>query len=304
LVEWFETTDWFPSKWGPNDELGTLNTITEEKVRASFELVKKGKVYGLAHLIYNEMPTRTALHGPFSFFTSQRVYDHRPPMREPTTNKFGAALCRLELVDHLGTHLDSLNHIATDNKFYNGVDAFQVTTPRGTLKLGIESVPPIVTRGVMVDAASLHGVDILEKGHSVSPEEVEKVLREKGRTLERGDALFVYTGVSKLWMEPSEYNEYFEAAPGIGYDLAKWMDKKDVSVSGADTPNTEVVPFELKGTRLPVHQYLITKCGIRLIDNMKLDEMARDGVVEFLFVCSSLPVKGATGSPVAPIAIV
>ncbi len=304
MPEWFETSSWFPSKWGPNDELGTLNTLSSKKVLDSLKLVRKGKVYRLAHQIYNEMPVRAALHGPFSFFTSQRVYDHRPPLRESTTNKFGATLCRLEMVDHLGTHLDSLNHIAADNKFYNGVDAFQVTTPRGTLRLGIESVPPIITRGIMVDAASLSGKEILEKGHSVAPEDVERFLKAKSLTLEKGDALFVHTGVSKLWMEPSKYIEYFEAAPGVGYDLAKWLDRKDVSISGADTPNTEVLPAELRGARLPVHQYLIAKCGIRLIDNMKLDELARDETYEFLFVCSSLPIKGATGSPVAPLAIV
>ncbi len=156
----------------------------------------------------------------------------------------------------------------------------------------------------MVDAALLAGKEILEKGHPVEPAEVERFLKERGLTLEKGDALFVHTGVSKLWMDPSKYNEYFEAAPGIGFELAKWLDEKDVSIAGADTPATEVVPAELKGTRLPVHQYLMTKCGIRLIDNIKLDELARDETYEFLFVCSSLPIKGATGSPVAPLAIV
>lgn len=304
MGEWFERADWFPSKWGGADELGTLNTLSSEKLLSCLKLVKKGKIYRLAHLIYNEMPSRAALHGPFSFFTSQRVYDHRPPLREPTKNKFGAALCRLELVDHLGTHLDSLNHIALDNKFYNGIDSFQATTPRGTLKLGIETVPPIVTRGIMVDAASLAGKEVMEKGQAVGPGEVEKFLREKSLAVEKGDAFFVYTGVSKLWMEPSKYNEYYEGAPGISFELAKWLDNKDVSVAGADTPNTEVTPAELKGTRLPVHQYLITKCGIHLLDNIKLDELAREKVYEFLFVCTSLPIKGGTGSPVTPIAIV
>ncbi len=303
MVEWYNTTDWFPSKWGPSDELGTLNTLTSEKVLAGLKVVKKGRVYRLGHLIHSDMPTRPALHGPFGFFTSQRVYDHRPPLREPTANRFGASLSRLEMVDHLGTHLDSLNHVSLDNKFYNGVDAFETTTPRGTLKLGIDSSPPIVTRGIMADIASLHGKETLEKGHAVTPEEVERFLSEKNLAVQSGDAFFVFTGVSKLWSEPARYNEYWETSPGIGFELAKWLDKKDVSVTGADTPGTEVGPPELKGTRLPVHQYLITKCGIRLIDNLKLDELARDRVYEFLFVCSPLPIKGATASPVAPLAV-
>ncbi|MDA4128579.1 MAG: cyclase family protein [Thaumarchaeota archaeon] len=303
MPEWFETADWFPSKWGSNDELGTLNALSSQKTLSALELVKKGRIYNLAHLIHNEMPVRSALHGPFSLFTLQRVYDHRPPLREETRNKFGAGLCRLEMSDHLGTHLDSLNHVSVDNKFYNGVDAFRVTTPRGTSRYGIESVPPIVTRGIMVDAAFHGGKEILEKGYSVTPESVEEFLKQNDLAVEKGDAVFIHTGVSKLWTNPSEYATYFEASPGIGFELAKWLAKRDVSVAGSDTPSSEVAPAELKGTRLPVHQYLIAKCGIRLIDNIKLDELARDKVYEFLFMCSPLPIKGATASPVAPLAI-
>ncbi len=303
MVEWFDGADWYPSKWGPSDELGTLNTLSPEKLLSSLKLVRRGKVYRLGHLIYNEMPLRVGLHGPFSFFTSQRVYDHRPPLREPTTNRFGAALCRLEMVDHLGTHLDSLNHVSLDNKFYNGNDAFEITTPKGTLRLGIDSVPPIVTRGVMVDAASLHGKETLAKGYAVTRRDAEEFLKKAGLTIGKGDAVFIHTGASRLWMEPAKYAEYYEAAPGIGYDLAKWLGEKDLSIIGADTPSTEVLPAELPGTRLPVHQYLLTKCGIRMIDNAKLDELARDRVYEFLFICSHLPIKGATASPVAPLAL-
>jgi kynurenine formamidase len=253
--------------------------------------------------MHNDMPVRAALHGPFSYFTSQRVYDHRPPLREPTTNKFGAALGRLEMVDHAGTHIDALNHISVDNRLYNGVDAFEVSTPKGSLKLGIETSPPIVTRGVMIDVPSLHGKQILDKGYAVTPKEVETFLTKNRLGVGEGDALFVYTGVSKLWSEPVKYNEYWEASPGIGYELAKWLGGREVSVAGADTPGSEVGPPELKGTRLPVHQYLVTKCGIRLIDNLKLDELAKDGVYEFLLFCAPLPIKGGTGSPVAPVAV-
>ncbi len=303
MTEWFDKSGWYPSKWGAADELGTLNTLTNEKALSALKVVKKGKVYRLGHIIHSEMPVRAALHGSFGIFSSQRVYDNRPPLREPTSNRFGAALSRLEMVDHLGTHLDSLNHISLDNKFYNGVDAFETTTPRGTLKLGIESSPPIVTRGVMVDAAALLGKEILDKGYAITPRETEEFLSKKGLDVGPGDAVLFHTGVSKLWSAPSKYNEYWETSPGIGYGLAKWLGEKDVSVSGADTPGSEVGPPELPGTRLPVHQYLITKCGIRLIDNIKLDELANDRVYEFLFVCSPLPIKGATASPVAPVAV-
>lgn len=304
MPEWYEDDNWFPSKWGAGDQLGTMNAITPSKVIQALKCVRRGKVYGLGHLMHNDMPVRTALHGPYAYFVSQRVYDHRPPLREPTANKFGAALGRVEMVDHAGTHLDSLNHISLDNKYYNGIDAFEVTTPRGTLKLGIETTPPVVTRGVMVDIPGVLGKDILEDGRGISVEEVEKFLKKENVEVSAGDAVFFYTGLSKLWQEAARYNEHWESSPGISYGLAKWLGERDVAVTGADTPASEVSPPEVKGTRLPVHQYLVTKCGIRLIDNMKLDELSKDKVYEFLFVCSPLPIKGATASPVAPVAIV
>lgn len=303
MPEWFDEKGWFPSKWGAADELGALNNISTEKILAAFKLAKTGKVYRLGHLIHNDMPVRVAIHGPFSYFTSQRAYDHRPPLREPTTNRFGAGLGRLEMVDHAATHLDSLNHVSLDNRFYNGIDAFETTTTKGTQKLGMETTPPIVTKGVMADIASFHKKEILDKGHAVTPEEVEEFLQREKIEVGRGDAFLLHTGVSRLWVDPAKYNEYWETAPGIGYELAKWLEKKEVALAGGDTPGSEVGPPELKGTRLPVHQYLLTKCGIRLIDNVKLDELAKNRVYEFLFVCSPLPIKGATASPVAPLAI-
>jgi kynurenine formamidase len=302
MAEWFESgAPWFPSKWGADDQQGTAATLTESKVLSSLSLVRKGRVLPLGHPIFLGMPGRQATHGPFHYTTSQRVYDHRPPLRTVTKNKFGAALCRMEMTDHLGTHLDALNHISFDNKFYNGVDAYENTLPTGSYKLGIDTGPPIVTRGILVDATQ-DGV-VMEKGTPITVDATENFLTDHRLEVGPGDAVLFHTGVSSLWHQVERYNEYYESAPGIGYDLARWLGDRDVSVTGADTPSTEVSPAELEGTRLPVHQYLITKCGIRLLDNLKLDELAHAGVFEFLFVCAPLRIKGATASPVTPLAV-
>lgn len=302
MPEWYESGEpWFPSKWGKEDELGTARTLSAAKTLEALSLVRKGQVLSLGHPIFLGMPGRVATHGPFYYLTSQRVYDHRPPIRTLTKNKFGAALCRMEMTDHLGTHLDALNHIAQDNKFYNGLDAFENTLPTGSLKLGIDGCPPIVTRGVLVDATE--GGAIMEKGRPITVETTERFLSQHHLTVGPGDAVLFHTGVSRLWHQSEKYNEYYEQSPGIGYGLAKWLGERDVAVTGADTPSTEVSPSEMEGVRLPVHQYLITKCGIRLLDNLKLDELASAGVREFLFVCTPLKIKGATASPVAPVAV-
>ncbi|MEM0158661.1 MAG: cyclase family protein [Thermoplasmataceae archaeon] len=303
MSEWYETNEkWYPSEYGASDQLGTLNHLTPEKVIASLRLVRKGKVLRLNHEIFNGMPGRQDRHGPFFYLLSQRVYDQRPPFRESTKNRFGAALCRVEMVDHLGTHLDSLNHIAFDNKFYNGMDAFDLSTTWGTPKLGIETTPPIVTRGVCIDATE--GRDIMEPGEPIGMEVVEKFLKDRNMAISPGDAVFFYTGVGRLWNEPQKYNRYYDASPGIGIELAKWLARNKVALSGSDTPSTEVTPPELPGTRLPVHQYLITLNGIRLIDNLNLNEVIDQSASEFLFMLSPLMIRGATASPVAPVALI
>lgn len=293
---------WFNTKWGDDDELGTLNLLTSEKVLESIQLVKKGRVMQLGHPIYNGMPGRHAFHGPFYYIISQRVYDNRPPFRKPTENGFGGALGRIEMSDHLGTHLDALNHISKDDRYYNGVDAHEITGNTGTTKFGIDTSPGIVTRGIMVDATK-GANNIAERGKPISVNSVEDFLKSHSLDVGKGDAVFFYTGVSRLWNEPDQYNSYYESSPGIGMELARWLSNREVSVSGADVPSSEVVPAENPGERLPVHQELITRNGIRLIDNIKLDELAREKVYEFLFICSPLKIKGGTASPVVPLAI-
>lgn len=302
MAEWYETDEkWYPSEYGENDVLGTLNHLDAERILKSASLIRKGRVISLSHEIYNGMPGRQSIHGPFFYLLSQRVYDHRPPLRKPTANRFGAALCRVEMVDHLGTHLDALNHISYDNRFYNGNDAFEISATYGTTKLGIDSTPPVVTRGIMVDATG--GREIMDGGEAVSLDYVSSYLEERNIEVEPGDAIFFYTGLGRLWHDPAKYNGYFENSPGIGMELARWLAEKKVSITGSDTPATEVSPPELKDTRLPVHQYLITLHGIRLIDNINLNELASEGVSEFMFTLAPLKIRGATASPVAPLAI-
>lgn len=302
MAEWFETGEkWYPSEYGESDVLGTLNHIDESKVLKCTSLVKKGKVIDLSHELYNGMPGRQSAHGPFFYLLSQRVYDSRPPLRPPTRNRFGGALCRLEMVDHLGTHLDALNHIAYDNRYYNGIDAFEVSATYGTTRLGIDTTPPVVTRGLMVDATE--GREIMNGGEAVSLDTVKEYLRDRNLEVEAGDAIFFYTGVGKLWHEAEMYNTYYEKSPGIGMELAKWLAEKKVSITGSDTPATEVTPAEFEKTRLPVHQYLITLHGIRLIDNINLNGLAGEDVPEFMFSLAPLKIRGGTASPVSPLAI-
>lgn len=301
-MEWYEEENPdLSSKFGKNDELGNLNYITSKKILSSFQLIRNGKVYNLSHVIFNGMADRLT-HGPYFFDILLRVYDN--DYYKIYKNKYGASLGRIEMCDHTGTHLDSLNHMAYNNKFFNNIDAYENTANLGSKKLGIEKTIPIITKGIMVDVADIHKKDKLEPGYSITREETENFLNEHNIKIEAGDAVFFYTGLSKEFSNPKAYDKYYDSSPGIGYELAKFLAEKEVSVSGSDTPSSEVTPPESENTRLPVHQYLIAKSGIRLIDNIKLDELSRDKIYEFAFICLPLLIKGATATPVSPVAIV
>ncbi len=289
------------SKFGKNDELGNLNYIDDKKVLSSLRMVKYGKVYNLSHVIFNGMADRLT-HGPFFFNILLRPYDN--DYYKIYDNKYGASLGRIEMCDHTGTHLDSLNHMAYNNKLFNNIDAYENTTNLGSKRLGMEKTIPIITKGIMVDVAYIHKKDKIEPGYAITREETEDFLSEHNIKIEKGDAVFFYTGISKEFNNPKNYDKYYDSSPGIGYDLAKFLAEKNVSVTGSDTPSSEVTPPEIKNTRLPVHQYLIAKSGIRLIDNIKLDELSMDKIYEFTFICLPLLIKGATASPVSPVAII
>lgn len=203
--------------------------------------------------------------------------------------------------DHTGTHIDGLNHVSEDLRLYNGHRVEEVTGAFGTSKLGIDKTPPVITRGILVDMASFNHVKRLPADHLITSEEIQALLRKKDLTIREGDAVLIATGWSKLWMKDNE--KYAGNCPGIGVSAGKWLAKKRVSVVGSDTWKVEIHPSE-KGVAAPVHQLLIIKNGIRMIENLDLEELRKRQIDEFLFVCLPLMVKGGTGSPVTPVALV
>ncbi|MCL4332034.1 MAG: cyclase family protein [Candidatus Thermoplasmatota archaeon] len=285
-----------------DDELGSLNYIDKGKIKKAGTLLKEGKVYRLSHVMSDEMPYRMS-HGPFFYTTTFRPVDYHEPFRPASGNEFGANIGRLEMSDHSGTHLDSLNHISRGGRFYNGVDAIGGNGPKGTIRLGIESTPAIVTRGILFNGCKARGVDLIESG-PIEAKEVDNYFRDMNINVEPGDALLIYTGVSRLWDQKERFMEFYNRCSGIGMDLAKWIVKNRISVAGVDTPSSEVIPSEIPGHILPVHQYLLADNGVRLIDNMDLADVSASSLREFMFVCSPIPIRGATASPVSPLALI
>ncbi len=285
--------------WGKHDEIGALNEITPENVLSSLKYVKKGKVQSLGQIYETNMPT-VWFHGPFFYSTFRTASNCLEMFKDEFKNELGSTVCRYELSDHTGTHVDSLNHAAVRYELYGGVDIRKISTDSGTTKLGIETMPPVFTRGVLLDFPSFFGLDILEPSFEIAPKHIEDICKKNNLTIMPGDAVLFYTGYCKSW--GSDNAKYLGNSPGPGIRASRWLAKHRVSITGADTSSFEVVK-ERTDQLFPCHQILIKENGIHLVENLKLDNLAKEEVFEFLFVLSPLRFKGGAGSPVAPIAV-
>ncbi|MGI0081215.1 MAG: cyclase family protein, partial [Nitrososphaerales archaeon] len=234
------------------------------------------------------------------FYTTYRTAKNCLEMFKGFNNKLGSTVCRYELSDHTGTHVDSLNHAAAGYELYNGWDIREITTDNGTTHLGIDTMPPVIARGVVLDFPSFFGTDILDPSFEITPGHIESLLMKEDITIKPGDAVLFYTGYSKLWMRDNA--TYLRNGPGPGNTAARWLAKHRIGITGSDTSSFEVVK---KKTNLlfPCHQVLIKENGIHLVENLKLHELVRSRATEFLFILSPLKLKGGAGSPVAPVAV-
>lgn len=284
------------------DQVGAPKNITPQIVKNAVNLVKDGKRYSLARTLEIGIPTHP-FHHPF-FYVTYRTVPEALKMFGSFENQIGAMNERVEMVMHTGTHLDGLNHISRGMKMYGGYDAGVITTTFGATALGTENIPPLVTRGVLVDVAALKGVEYLDKGYAITPKDIEDALARQGVAggIQKGDVVLFHTGWgAKWWMKDNAMLQ--SGDPGPGVPAANYLVSKGVVAAGADTVAFEVVPFENPKRAFEVHQILIVDNGIHILENIKTEELARDKVYEFLFVALPLPLKGGTGSPVHPVAI-
>jgi kynurenine formamidase len=175
--------------------------------------------------------------------------------------------------------------------------------PYGLADLGMEQVKPFFTPGVLIDVKELKG-GMLDGGTEIAVQDLEDALARQNMSADDiapGDAVLIRTGWGDLWMEDNA--RFNSGEPGIGVEAAEWLAEKDVALVGADTWGIEVVPNPDENLAFPAHQILLTKHGIFLHENLSLDGLANGQVYRFAYVFAPLPIKGATGSPGAPIAV-
>jgi kynurenine formamidase len=206
------------------------------------------------------------------------------------------------MMEHTGTHIDALCHQACGLKVFGNLDADSIETPAGFKQLGIEHVPPIVTRGVLLDVATWKGQAPLPREYSISADELIACARAQNVALEKGDVLLVRTGYDTLWHDEDVYLQ----AAGVGKSGSLWAAEQGVFAVGADNMAWDV-PKDIDpetGATLFGHVHLLTQKGIYIIENLDLRELANAKLYSFAFIGVPLKFQGATGSPLRPIALI
>jgi len=295
-------------KWGPNDQLGTLNYITPEKVVEAAKLVKQGKTFSLA-IPFDDKGPQTGSFGRFNpiHFMLQDgadvavgAQDHLPNIRYTDDAVTMPLQC--------ATQWDSLAHIMYDNKMYNGYAASEVTSS-GAKKNGIENAKSkIITRGVLLDMPRLRGKSWLEPGEAIYPADLDGAAALGQVSIGKGDLVLIRTGqIAQVRAEKSWGQYSGGSAPGLSLSCAPWLCEKQIAGYAVDTWGTEVIPNETPDVFQPLHIVLIVHAGMLVGEIFDLEELAddcaKDGVYEFMFVAPPLPITGAVGSPVNPQAI-
>ncbi|MER6546025.1 cyclase family protein [Streptomyces sp. NPDC001118] len=289
-------------RWGADDEIGTLNLITDEVVRAAVAEVRTGRRIPLA------LPLRQG--GVQTGLIPGRV-DPLHAMVQINQELFGpgTVACSDDMVTmglQAGTHWDALTHVSHSGKVYNGRPAHTVTAHGGAEFAGIDKARHIVSRGVLLDVARARGVDRLDGGHAVTPEDLDAAEELAGTAVRSGDVVLVRTGQVQVCLAGDKHG-YGYPSPGLSIRTPEWFHARDVAAVANDTLTFEIFPPESENLWLPVHALHLVEMGMLQGQNWNLEELStacgEAGRYAFLLSAMPEPFVGATGTPVAPVAV-
>jgi kynurenine formamidase len=253
--------------------------------------LSSAKVYDLAHTYRIGMPHHPA-HPPYLFGL---VKAHGEYMR----GEVSSASESIALGGHVGTHIDALCHFSKGGKVFGGLEVGPSQSYAGGIgHLSIDTVGPILRRGVLLDIAGLQGVDVLPIDLAIRPELLEAAAARRKIEIRAGDVVLIRTGWTKYWPDSRKYIAEV-ASPGIEESSARWLSAKGIFAAGSDT-----IIFEFAPSNLPVHAHFLVEKGIHIMEALDLERLAADGISEFAFIAIPLKLAGGTGSPIRPIALV
>jgi kynurenine formamidase len=286
-----------PSPWGAEDEIGAANRITPESLLGAAKLVKRGKSAHLGMVIDTKTPAF-----PPRGMSLQIAQPGQQWGRAPYPNGFGYNDDVFQGWFGIGSQLDGLGHVGRHGRFYNCLEAKDFVETTGVTRLGIEKVPPLVARGIVLDMAAHFGVEHLKGGQSFSAADVEAVAKKQATPIREGDVVLFYTG----WTEhvlPRDPALWGSQEPGISEDAAVHLASKKVIAVGADTWGVDVVPPEKKDRPFQGHITLLVENGIYILEGMNSGSLVKDQAFEFLFVLGVPRIRGAVQGFANPTAL-
>lgn len=246
-------------------------------------------------------------------FTGMPSSPNHPGFRMSLTRRHGdttrpdgssAASEMLITGGHVGTHIDALAHVSYHGALHGGVDADEAQRGGTFAEHGAERIPPLVTRGVLLDVAAAHSVDSLEPGYGVTEADLVAAGRRAGVEPRAGDVALVRTGWARHFSDAHTYLGHDSGVPGPTEQAARWLVERDIVATGADTTAYEQIPAGAGHRLLPVHRLLLVEHGTYIMEHLNLEDASARGLTEFLFIVAPLRIVGGTGSPIRPIAVV
>jgi kynurenine formamidase len=302
-------------KWGPDDEIGTLNYTRADDIIAAAKLVKKGTVISLALNFDN--------NGPQGAKTKYPVLGRINPlhvMLRTGTDAYSGVLDKrgIRAADDMvvmplqcGTQWDGLGHVFYENHMWNGYDCREVTS-FGAQKCGIEKIKnKLVGRGVFLDVPRALGRQELDDGYAITNDDLDKTAKSQGVQIRRGDHVVVRTGHMERCLAAGSWDGYAGGdAPGFAFETIDWIARTEIAALASDTWGCEVRPNEtVEGENInqPWHWITIPIMGLTMGEIFYVADLAKDcahdKIYEFMFVAPAIPITGAVGSPTNPLAI-
>lgn len=294
------------SPWGPQDEIGRLNLMSDASRLAVLARIGSGRVYDLSVEYHIGMPSWQAIGDPrYQFWLTHTprgtAVDDPLAVGRAQNERVSYTGDAISMYTHTGTHIDALNHFGLDGRIWNGFAADQHLGDRGWRRAGAETIPPIVARGVLIDVAAAKGIEALPPNYRITADDLRHALARQGVAIEAGDVALIRTGRMRSFEDGAGY---MDEPPGLGLDAARFLvEERGVISVGADNLSFESFPSEEPGNWIPVHTYLLAQQGVTILEVVFLEELARDGIHEFAFIGAPLKLRGASGSPMRPLAI-
>jgi kynurenine formamidase len=292
---WMESlSNW--GRWGADDQMGTVNLMTPEKRKQAAALVSDGIAVSLAR----NAETSKAEDNPQPFGHKMLYTGDSPAAGQFVGDEYTVAYH-----GYAHTHMDALAHMSYQGKSYNGAEMVNVTA-EGAPKLDVTNFKNgIFTKGILLDIPHLKGVDWLEPGTPIYPEDLDAFEKMAGVKVEPGDVVFVYTGRWKRRDTQGVWNVGAQSA-GLHASAAPWLHQRDIAMIGSDAAS-DVAPSGVDGVRQPIHQLMLVAMGTPIFDNCDLEAVAAEcrkrNRWSFLLTASPIPVERGTGSPLNPIAV-